>query len=156
VCAGSNFDITKFNTKMQSFMKTRTTYFLAILFVQLFLFSANMWANPKLEDPFGGIPIPRVDGTNATSSLMSVATTANKASVTLAAVVLGDDLNISWSRSIGGATLQIENENGEIVFQTSVNTSYTSSYAIDVTGWESGNYIITLTGSTVAEQGFSL
>jgi hypothetical protein len=70
------------------------------------------------------------------------------APTTLYATVLGTQVTVQWSQSIGQAELMIEDQTGQVVVDDMVNTNNTSSYTIDMTGFDSGTYTVILKSST--------
>ena len=92
-------------------------------------------------DTAGGTP-----GTTITrSSAMSLTAVAP---ATLYTTVLGTQVTVQWSQSIGQAELLIEDQTGQVVVDDMVNTNTTSSYTIDMTGFDSGTYTVILKSNT--------
>ena len=92
-------------------------------------------------DTAGGTP-----GTTITrSSAMSLTAVAP---ATLYTTVLGTQVTVQWSQSIGQAELMIEDQTGQVVVDDMVNTNTTSSYTIDMTGFDSGTYTVILKSNT--------
>lgn len=92
-------------------------------------------------DTAGGTPGTTITTTSSALSLTAVAPT------TLSATVVGTQVTIQWSQSIGQAELMIEDQTGQVVVDDMVNTNNTSSYTIDMTGFDSGTYTVILKSS---------
>jgi hypothetical protein len=75
------------------------------------------------------------------------ASSLTSAPASLYITVLGEQVTVQWSQSIGQAELTVENAMGEVVVDDMVNTKSTSSYTIDMTGFDSGTYTVTLKSS---------
>ena len=97
-------------------------------------------AHASIITPLGGSP-----GTTITSSAMTLTAVAP---ATLYTTVLGTQVTVQWSQSIGQAELMIEDQTGQVVVDDMVNTTNTSSYTIDMTGFDSGTYTVILKSST--------
>ena len=83
--------------------------------------------------------------TITTTSAMSLTAVAP---ATLYTTVLGTQVTVQWSQSIGQAELLIEDQTGQVVVDDMVNTNTTSSYTIDMTGFDSGTYTVILKSNT--------
>jgi len=95
--------------------------------------------------PTAGSPggtISSMSMTNGTASLLTVAPTS------LYVTVLGTQVTVQWSQSIGQAELTVEDQTGQVVVDDVVNTQNTSSYTIDMTEFDSGTYTVILKSST--------
>ena len=122
---------------MKTFTFSSSFLFAAILGCFLF-FSLN---SSGKENPIGGTPGTTITTTSSALSLTAVAPT------TLSATVVGTQVTIQWSQSIGQAELMIEDQTGQVVVDDMVNTNNTSSYTIDMTGFDSGTYTVILKSS---------
>jgi hypothetical protein len=60
-----------------------------------------------------------------------------------------DELIVSFAQNIGTVTVSVEDEAGNIMYETTVAATAGSSLTIDTTGWDSGNYVLTVTDSSV-------
>ena len=56
----------------------------------------------------------------------------------------GNELTVNFLDCLGVLKVVVKDENGVIVFNQTVNTCVTNSVSIDVTNWNSGNYIIVI------------
>jgi uncharacterized iron-regulated membrane protein len=123
-------------------MKTIT--YSSFLFVVLFIsFLTISFSSSAKEDPVGGTPIITI---SSSSSVSSLSLTAAAPASSLYATVTGTMVTIQWTQSIGNAELMIEDPTGQVVVDDMVNTNSTSSYTIDMTGFDSGTYTVILQG----------
>ncbi|MGC9150266.1 MAG: DUF3244 domain-containing protein [Microbacter sp.] len=123
-------------------MKTKTYFF--FLFASFFIgFLTISFSSSAKSDPVGGTPITTITSATAVSS--SSLTAAAPVS-SLYATVTGTQVTIQWTQAIGTAELMIEDQTGQVVVDDMVNTNTTSSYTIDMTGFESGTYTVILQG----------
>lgn len=126
-------------------MKT-TTYSSFFLFAILFIgFLTISFSSSAKSDPIGGTPIMTITSSSSVSKLSS--TTIAPVSL-LTATVTGTQVTIQWSQSIGTAELMIEDQTGQVVVDEMVDTNSTSSYTVDMTGFDSGTYTVILQGQT--------
>jgi len=123
-------------------MKTIT--YSSFLFVILFIgFLTISFSSSAKDDPIGGTPITTI---TSSSSVSSLSLTAAAPASSLYATVTGTMVTIQWTQSIGNAELMIEDPTGQVVVDDMVNTNSTSSYTIDMTGFDSGTYTVILQG----------
>jgi hypothetical protein len=104
--------------------------------------------------PYAGSP-----GTTITSMVMTSGTASSLilAPASLYVTVLGSQVTVQWSQSIGQAELTVEDQTGQVVVDDVVNTQSTSSYTIDMTGFDSETYTVILKSSTKqVSQNFTL
>lgn len=94
------------------------------------------------DNPIGGAPGGTITSSSMSASLMTVAP------ATLYTTVLGTQVTVQWSQSIGQAELTVEDATGQVVIDDMVNTTNTSSYTIDMTGFDSGTYTVILKSNT--------
>lgn len=57
-------------------------------------------------------------------------------------------LNAYFLYNVGDINIEVHNSSGELIYQTSVDTSNQSSISIDVTEWNSGKYEIRFVKTT--------
>ncbi|MBB3186037.1 T9SS type A sorting domain-containing protein [Microbacter margulisiae] len=122
-------------------MKTISFSLVLLLVIALcgsFLFPVSSSAK---SDPVGGTPITTISSMS-TMSLMTVAPAS------LYATVVGTQVTIQWSQSIGQAELMIEDATGQVVVDDMVNTTSTSNYTVDMSGFDSGTYTVILQSNT--------
>ena len=60
----------------------------------------------------------------------------------VAATVDGDLINVNFYSAIGNTTITIEDPNGIVIYETSVNVQGTLSLPISLAGAETGTYLI--------------
>jgi hypothetical protein len=122
----------------------RSSSALAILVIASSFFAISFMSRASIITPIGGSP-----GTTISSMLMTSGTASSltSAPASLYITVLGEQVTVQWSQSIGQAELTVENAMGEVVVDDMVNTKSTSSYTIDMTGFDSGTYTVTLKSS---------
>lgn len=119
----------------------RSSSVLAIIFIaSTSFFFISFIAHASIPDTAGGTP-----GATITSSAMSLTAVAP---ATLYTTILGTQVTVQWSQSIGQAELMIEDQTGQVVVDDMVNTNNTSSYTVDMTGFDSGTYTVILKSST--------
>lgn len=64
------------------------------------------------------------------------------------AVFDGNVINLAFIKNNGMATVTVEDENGEVVYEMTVNATSGTSLSIDTTGWENGSYMLVVTNSS--------
>jgi|GEM_PF-1083387 hypothetical protein len=118
---------------------------LAILVIASSFFAISFMSRASIITPLGGSP-----GTTITSMIVTTgrASSLIVAPASLNVTVLGTQVTVQWSQSIGQAELTVEDQTGQVVVDDVVNTQSTSSYTIDMTGFDSGTYTVILKSST--------
>jgi len=118
---------------------------LAILVIASSFFAISFMGHATIFSPIGGTP-----GTTITSMVMTTGTASSLivAPASLNVTVLGTQVAVQWSQSIGQAELTVEDQTGQVVVDDVVNTQNTSSYTIDMTEFDSGTYTVILKSST--------
>jgi hypothetical protein len=122
----------------------RSSSALAILVIASSFFAISFMSHASIVNPIGGTPGGTISSMVMTSGTVSSLTSAP---ASLYVTVLGTQVTVQWSQSIGQAELTVENAMGEVVVDDMVNTKSTSSYTIDMTGFDSGTYTVTLKSS---------
>ncbi|MDP4202026.1 MAG: DUF3244 domain-containing protein [Bacteroidota bacterium] len=59
----------------------------------------------------------------------------------------GSIVTLCFRADCGNVTTSIESEYGDLVYETNTTVTFGSSINIDTTGWDSGNYTLTVTNS---------
>ena len=96
----------------------------------------------RKDDPIpGGVP-------NQIASLKTFSL-SSKTSIQVTADLIGTDLIVDFSTTVGTAFVSIVDQNGNVVSQTTVDTFSTPEVIIPVDGLSSGKYSVKITyGST--------
>jgi len=97
---------------------------------------------------------------SAPNTIMSTARTLSLRSssfISVAADVVGTDLIVDFGTSVGTALVSVVDQNGNVVYQTSVDTFSTSEVIIPVDGLSTGKYSVKISyGSTKLIGDFNL
>lgn len=111
------------------------------------------------QDIFAGNPIRSEDpgsGTGSNNGTTSL-TYQIEAIEPITYDMLGNNLAVSFNSPIGTATVSIEDQTGNIVYQSEVNTDSQSVLYIPIGNWKTGNYTISVASeSTDFVSGFHL
>lgn len=60
----------------------------------------------------------------------------------------GNCIDLYFNLDAGDVTVSVENETGDIVYETNTTATSGSSLSIDTSTWESGSYTLTVTSAT--------
>jgi len=94
------------------------------------------------DDPGGSTTSSIVNGSlDYTNSMMELATP-------ITYDILGNNLAVSFNSCIGKATISIEDQYGNTIYQSVVNTNTQSVLYIPVQGLETGNYTLSVTSAS--------
>lgn len=132
-------------------------------FILLFLvFSNQVFADIiiRKDDPYGPGTAPNVlSPTMSTYSLStsSLITSRQSTYYPVSADIIGSDLIVDFSSSVGTAYLSVVDKSGNVVYQTVVDTFSTSEVIIPVDGLSTGKYSLKISyGSTKLAGSFQL
>lgn len=139
-----------FKTYKTIFMK-RINFRLASFFISLFfvLFNQVVYANTD-------VPI-RKDDNDPTIQPMGVTrystssstTSSTRSFIPVTADIIGSELVVDFSTSVGTAFVSVVDQNGNVVYQTVVDTYNTPEVVIPIDGLSSGKYSVKIAyGST--------
>ncbi len=62
----------------------------------------------------------------------------------------GSNVEVEFLRNLGAATLKVKNGQGQMMYQTTVNTAARPVVAINTAGWPAGSYTLEITAGTSA------
>jgi hypothetical protein len=127
-------------------------------FLGLFVLLLSVFSNQVV---FADIIIRKDDGTGLQpNNVLSKSRTLSLSSNTFIAVtadVVGADLIVDFGTSVGTALVSVVDQNGNVVYQTSVDTFNTSEVIIPVDGLSTGKYSVKISyGSTKLIGDFNL
>ncbi|MFT3751496.1 MAG: DUF3244 domain-containing protein [Paludibacter sp.] len=63
--------------------------------------------------------------------------------------ILGSNLAVCFNSPIGTATVTIENQTGNVVYQSVVNTDTQSVLYVPIENWKTGNYTISVASESI-------
>ena len=116
-------------------MNARTFFLLQSLFVFVLCMVPNFAiaddGTPSDVDPGGGTPPHKAPAFRPVSVSQDI-----------------NELIVDFAQNIGTVTVSVEDESGNIMYETTVFATAGSSLTIDTTGWDSGNYVLTVTDSS--------
>ncbi|MDP4238807.1 MAG: DUF3244 domain-containing protein [Bacteroidota bacterium] len=135
-------------------MKKINFRFLAFFVVLLSVFPS--------QSAFADLIIIRKDGGNSGTQPNVLSTTRTlslsySSVIPVMADINGSDLTVDFSTTVGTAYVSVVDQNGNVVYQTSVDTFSTSEVIIPVDGLASGHYSLKIAyGSTKLIGNFQL
>jgi len=136
-------------------MKKINFKFLGIFIVLLCVFSNQVFAELiiiRKDDPAQGGSSNVVSASKSTSlksSLLKSASLQSQFVVPVTADIIGSDLIVDFTSTVGTASVSVVDQNGNVVYQTVVDTFSTPEVVIPVDGLSSGNYSLKISyGST--------
>ena len=102
----------------------------------------------KGDDGSGGIP-----GTN----IMSMSTSSSFSINPVTVLLVDNEIVVDFSKSVGIVHITVEDQNGNVVYQDVIDTNSSIESLIDTSGWNSGNYTISISyGFTKLSGNFQL
>ena len=96
------------------------------------------------------VPIPKDGGQKAPPTQTDGMTMELTASATIDAT----ELDVYFEYGVGDATITVYDASNNVVYQEVVDTNSTSTVNIGLSGWSSGNYMITVTYGTTTQRGY--
>ncbi len=70
------------------------------------------------------------------------------------ATISETELAVFFEYSVGDATITVYDADNNVVYQETVDTTTTYEVNIPVTGWDEGDYMITVTYGTTTQRGY--
>ena len=136
-------------------MKKINFKFLGIFIVLLCVFSNQVFAELiiiRKDDPAQGGSSNVVSASKSTllkSALLKSTSLQSQFVVPVTADIIGSDLIVDFTSTVGTASVSVVDQNGNVVYQTVVDTFSTPEVVIPVDGLSSGNYSLKISyGST--------
>ena len=136
-------------------MKKINFKFLGIFIVLLCVFSNQVFAELiiiRKDDPAQGGSSNVVSASKSTSlksSLLKSASLQSQFVVPVTADIIGSDLIVDFTSTVGTASVSVVDQNGNVVYQTVVDTYSTPEVVIPVDVLSSGDYSLKISyGST--------
>jgi len=121
-----------------------------LIILATFVFSQFIFAGDLIKDR-GEPTQPTIQSTYSSYSDMSLS--INDVTVEIVA----SDLMVSFNSPVGMATVSVNDKKGNLVYQTTVDTDYTSEVSVPVSFFNKGNYKVTVSyGTTVFTEQFKL
>jgi hypothetical protein len=123
--------------KLQLFstMNARKSLLLQSLFVFVLCMIPNFAiaddGTPTDVDPSGGVPPIKAPAHRPVSVTQDI-----------------NELIVAFAQNIGTVTVSVEDESGNIMYETTAFATAGSSLTINTSGWDSGSYVLTVTDSS--------
>jgi len=116
------------------------------IFGTIFLLSFSL----TILNVFAGSPIKRDDPNpgGVVNSSMSLTTSMIDLATPVTYDILGSYLAVSFNSPDGTAVVTIENKNGNIIYQSVVDTNTQSELLIPIKGWKTGTYTLSVSSES--------